>query len=150
MKRIFFLLVLALGLFSCEKQVIEPGVYQPPVTTNPNPQDTTEYSLVGQTWVIKQYRIGEMGLPLDMTPPDTIKFITKSVYKYNSIGTYNYGFNSVGTVYSLTLNYTIFGYLTGNLNKVNLEMGYIIGGRFTDISIGVVNPPNYYLWIERL
>ena len=48
------------------------------------------------------------------------------------------------------LNYTIFGYLTGNVNKVNLEMGYIIGGKFTDISIGVVNPPNYYLWIERL
>jgi hypothetical protein len=66
------------------------------------------------------------------------------------MGPYNYGFNSVGTVYSLTLNYTIFGYLTGNLNKVNLEMGYIIGGRFTDISIGVVNPPNYYLWIERI
>ena len=35
MKRIFFLLVLSLGLFSCEKQVIEPGVYQPPVPTNP-------------------------------------------------------------------------------------------------------------------
>jgi hypothetical protein len=149
MKRIFFLLVLVLGLLSCEKQVIEPGVYQPPVPTNPNPQDST-YSLAGQTWVIKQYRIGEMGLPSEMLPPDTIKFITKSVYKYNSMGPYNYGFNSVGTVYSLTLNYTIFGYLTGNVNKVNLEMGYIIGGKFTDISIGVVNPPNYYLWIERL
>jgi hypothetical protein len=91
-----------------------------------------------------------MGLPLDMTPPDTIKFITKSKYTYNSMDPQNYGFYSVGTVYSLTLNYTIFGYLTGNLNKVNLEMGYIIGGRFTDISIGVVDPPNYYLWIERL
>jgi hypothetical protein len=149
MKRIFFLLVLALGLFSCEKQVIEPGTIEPPVITNPNPQDSS-YSLVGQTWVVKQYRIGEMGLPLDMTPPDTIKFITKSKYTYNSMDPQNYGFYSVGTVYSLTLNYTIFGYLTGNLNKVNLEMGYIIGGRFTDISIGVVNPPNYYLWIERL
>ena len=149
MKRIFFLLVLVLGLFSCEKQVIEPGTIEPPVITNPNPQDSS-YSLVGQTWVVKQYRIGEMGLPLDMTPPDTIKFITKSKYTYNSMDPQNYGFYSVGTVYSLTLNYTIFGYLTGNLNKVNLEMGYIIGGRFTDISIGVVNPPNYYLWIERL
>jgi hypothetical protein len=149
MKRIFFLLVLALGLFSCEKQVIEPGTIEPPVITNPNPQDSS-YSLVGQTWVVKQYRIGEMGLPLDMTPPDTIKFITKSKYTYNSMDPQNYGFYSVGTVYSLTLNYTIFGYLTGNLNKVNLEMGYIIGGRFTDISIGVVDPPNYYLWIERL
>jgi hypothetical protein len=149
MKRIFFLLVLALGLFSCEKQVIEPGTIEPPVITNPTPQDSS-YSLAGQTWVVKQYRIGEMGLPLDMTPPDTIKFITKSKYTYNSMDPQNYGFYSVGTVYSLTLNYTIFGYLTGNLNKVNLEMGYIIGGRFTDISIGVVDPPNYYLWIERL
>jgi hypothetical protein len=62
----------------------------------------------------------------------------------------NYGFYSVGSVYSLTLNYTIFGYLTGNVNKVNLEMGVIIGGKFTDISIGVVNPPNYYLWMEKI
>ena len=62
----------------------------------------------------------------------------------------NYGFYSVGSVYSLTLNYTIFGYLTGNVNKVNLEMGVIIGGKFTDISIGVVNSPNYYLWMEKI
>lgn len=149
MRKIVFLIVVILGLFSCEKQVIGPGEYQPTVPTTPTPQDST-YSLVGQTWVIKQYRIGEIGLPSDMTPPDTIKFISKSKYTYNSMNPQNYGFYSVGTTYSLTLNYTIFGYLTGNVNKVNLEMGVIIGGKFTDISIGVVNPPNYYLWIERL
>jgi hypothetical protein len=149
MKRILFLLVLIIGLFSCEKQVIEPGTIEPPVPTNPTPQDSS-YSLVGQTWVIKQYRIGEIGLPSDMVPVDTIKFITKSKYSYNSLPLENYSFYSVGTVYSLTLNYTPFGYLTGNVNKVNLELGYIIGGKFTDISIGVVNPPNYYLWMERI
>jgi hypothetical protein len=119
------------------------------VTPNPTPQDSV-YSLVGQTWVIKQYRIGEMGLPMDMMPVDTIKFITNNKYTYNSMSPQNYGFYSVGSVYSLTLNYTIFGYLTGNVNKVNLEMGVIIGGKFTDISIGVVNPPNYYLWMEKI
>jgi hypothetical protein len=149
MKRIFFLLVLSLGLFSCEKQVIEPGVIEPPVVTTPNPQDSS-YSLVGQTWIITRYRTGEMALPIDMVPVDTIKFITKSKYTYNSMDPQNYSFYSVGSVYSLTLNYTVFGYLTGTVNKVNLEMGVIIGGKFTDISIGVNNPPSYYLWMEKI
>jgi hypothetical protein len=149
MKRIFFLLALVLGLFSCEKQVIEPGTIEPPVITNPNPQDSS-YSLAGQTWVITRYRTGEMALPIDMNPVDTIKFITKSKYTYNSMDPQNYSFYSVGSVYSLTLNYTVFGYLTGTVNKVNLEMGVIIGGKFTDISIGVNNPPSYYLWMEKI
>ncbi len=149
MKKIIFLTLVLVGLLSCEKQVIEPGQQEPYVTPNPTPQDSA-YSLVGQTWVIKQYRIGEMGLPMDMMPVDTIKFITNNKYTYNSMSPQNYGFYSVGSVYSLTLNYTIFGYLTGNVNKVNLEMGVIIGGKFTDISIGVVNPPNYYLWMEKI
>jgi hypothetical protein len=137
------------GLVSCEKQVIEPGTIEPPVITNPTPQDSL-YSLVGQTWVITRYRTGEMALPIDMNPVDTIKFITKSKYTYNSMDPQNYSFYSVGSVYSLTLNYTVFGYLTGTVNKVNLEMGVIIGGKFTDISIGVNNPPSYYLWMEKI
>jgi hypothetical protein len=149
MKRILFFLVLVVGLVSCEKQVIEPGTIEPPVITNPTPQDSS-YSLVGQTWVITRYRTGEMALPIDMNPVDTIKFITKSKYTYNSMDPQNYSFYSVGSVYSLTLNYTVFGYLTGTVNKVNLEMGVIIGGKFTDISIGVNNPPNYYLWMEKI
>jgi hypothetical protein len=106
--------------------------------------------LAGQTWVITRYRTGEMALPIDMNPVDTIKFITKSKYTYNSMDPQNYSFYSVGSVYSLTLNYTVFGYLTGTVNKVNLEMGVIIGGKFTDISIGVNNPPSYYLWMEKI
>ena len=137
------------GLISCEKQVIEPGIIEPPVITNPTPQDSS-YSLAGQTWVITRYRTGEMALPIDMVPVDTIKFITKSKYTYNSMDPQNYSFYSVGSVYSLTLNYTVFGYLTGTVNKVNLEMGVIIGGKFTDISIGVNNPPSYYLWMEKI
>jgi hypothetical protein len=149
MKRILFFLVLVVGLVSCEKQVIEPGTIEPPVITNPTPQDSS-YSLAGQTWVITRYRTGEMALPIDMNPVDTIKFITKSKYTYNSMDPQNYSFYSVGSVYSLTLNYTVFGYLTGTVNKVNLEMGVIIGGKFTDISIGVNNPPSYYLWMEKI
>jgi hypothetical protein len=149
MKRILFFLVLMVGLVSCEKQVIEPGTIEPPVITNPTSQDSS-YSLVGQTWVITRYRTGEMVLPIDMNPVDTIKFITKSKYTYNSMDPQNYSFYSVGSVYSLTLNYTVFGYLTGTVNKVNLEMGVIIGGKFTDISIGVNNPPSYYLWMEKI
>ena len=109
MKKIIFLTLVLVGLLSCEKQVIEPGQQEPYVTPNPTPQDSV-YSLVGQTWVIKQYRIGEMGLPMDMMPVDTIKFITNNKYTYNSMSPQNYGFYSVGSVYSLTLNYTIFGY----------------------------------------
>jgi hypothetical protein len=141
--------MLMVGLVSCEKQVIEPGTIEPPVITNPTPQDSS-YSLAGQTWVITRYRTGEMALPIDMVPVDTIKFITKSKYTYNSMDPQNYSFYSVGSVYSLTLNYTVFGYLTGTVNKVNLEMGVIIGGKFTDISIGVNNPPSYYLWMEKI
>ena len=149
MKRVLFFLALVVGLVSCEKQVIEPGTIEPPVITNPTSQDSS-YSLVGQTWVITRYRTGEMVLPIDMNPVDTIKFITKSKYTYNSMDPQNYSFYSVGSVYSLTLNYTVFGYLTGTVNKVNLEMGVIIGGKFTDISIGVNNPPSYYLWMEKI
>jgi hypothetical protein len=149
MKRILFFLMLVVGFVSCEKQVIEPGTIEPPVITNPTPQDSS-YSLAGQTWIITRYRIGEMGLPVDMNPVDTIKFITKSKYTYNSMDPQNYSFYSVGTVYSLTLNYTVFGYLAGTVNKVNLEMGVIIGGKFSDNSIGVNNPPSYYLWMEKI
>ena len=56
-------------------------------------------------------------------------------------------FNSV---YNLTMNYTPFGNLSGNINDNNIILGSILGTRFVDISMGSSNTTEYYLWMEKL
>jgi hypothetical protein len=151
MKKIILILSLSVTLFSCRKEELTP--------TNNNNQTivvptstittttTTVQSLMGQKWVITQYRVGTLGpiLPLN----DTLTFNTKTTYKYNSYSS-TYSFYPTGSVYNLTMNYTPFGNLSGNMNDYNVISGIVMGNRFVDISMGSSSTTEYYLWMKKL
>jgi hypothetical protein len=151
MKKIILILSLSVTLFSCRKEELTP--------TNNNNQTivvptstittttTTVQSLMGQKWVITQYRVGTLGpiLPLN----DTLTFNTKTTYKYNSYSS-TYSFYPTGSVYNLTMNYTPFGNLSGNMNDYNVISGIVMGNRFVDISMGSSSTTEYYLWMKKI
>jgi len=151
MKKIILILSLSVSLFSCRKEELTP--------TNNNNQTivvptstittttTTVQSLMGQKWVITQYRVGTLGpiLPLN----DTLTFNTNTTYKYNTYPS-TYSFYPTGSVYNLTMNYTPFGNLSGNMNDYNVISGIVMGNRFVDISMGSSSTTEYYLWMKKI
>jgi hypothetical protein len=151
MKKIILILSLSVTLFSCRKEELTP--------TNNNNQTivvptstittttTTVQSLMGQKWVITQYRVGTLGpiLPLN----DTLTFNTKTTYHYNTYSS-TYSFYPTGSVYNLTMNYTPFGNLSGNMNDYNVISGIVMGNRFVDISMGSSITTEYYLWMKKI
>ena len=148
MRYIIFLLLSVILLTSCEKEVLTPQDNNQNIVVPPN-NDTTSVLLdiVGNTWVITQYRVGQFGeiFPLN----DTLTFDTNTNYHYNSfISTYS--LYPTGSVYNLTMNYTPFGNLSGNINDYNIINGVINGNKFVDISTGSSNGTEYYLWMVKL
>ena len=74
MKKSILFLILTLFLFSCQKEELTPNNTnnQPivvPIYTGPT---TTPQTVVGQTWVITQYRVGQYGTILPLN--DTLTF----------------------------------------------------------------------------
>ena len=146
-------LVLLLGLLmtSCYIEEVPNGpnensgdiIIVPP----PNGNGTVSQNLVGQTWVVTNYRIGQMGQILPKN--DTLRFLTPTTYKYNNYTT-TYSLYLTGSGYNLTLNYTPWGNLSGNINDYNITNGQIFGGRFVDISTGSSNTTEYFLWMNKL
>ena len=146
-------LVLLLGLLmtSCYIEEVPNGpnensgdiIIVPP----PNGNGTVSQNLVGQTWVVTNYRIGQMGQILPKN--DTLRFLTPTTYKYNNYTT-TYSLYLTGSGYNLTLNYTPWGNLSGNINDYNITNGQIVGGRFVDISTGSSNTTEYFLWMNKL
>lgn len=146
-------LVLLLGLLmtSCYIEEVPNGpnensgeiIIVPP----PNGNGTVSQNLVGQTWVVTNYRIGQMGQILPKN--DTLRFLTPTTYKYNNYTT-TYSLYLTGSGYNLTLNYTPWGNLSGNINDYNITNGQIVGGRFLDISTGSSNTTEYFLWMNKL
>lgn len=146
-------LVLLLGLLmtSCYIEEVPNGpnensgniIIVPP----PNGNGVVSQNLVGQTWVVTNYRIGQMGQILPKN--DTLRFLTPTTYKYNNYTT-TYSLYLTGSGYNLTLNYTPWGNLSGNINDYNITNGQIFGGRFVDISTGSSNTTEYFLWMNKL
>lgn len=149
MKKSVLFLILTVFLFSCQKEELTPNNNnnQPIVVPPYTGPTTTPQTIVGQTWVITQYRVGQYGTILPLN--DTLTFDNNTNYHYNSF-TSTYSFYSTGSVYNLTMNYTPFGNLSGNINDNNIILGSILGTRFVDISIGSSNTTEYYLWMEKL
>ena len=116
-------LVLLLGLLmtSCYIEEVPNGpnensgniIIVPP----PNGNGITSQNLVGQTWVVTNYRVGQMGQMLPKN--DTLRFLTPTTYKYNNYTT-TYSLYLTGSGYNLTLNYTPWGNLSGNINDYNI------------------------------
>ena len=149
MKKSILFLILSVFLFSCQKEELTPNNNnnQPIVVPPYTGPTTTLQTVVGQTWVITQYRVGQYGTILPLN--DTLTFDNNLNYHYNSYPS-TYSFYCTGSVYNLTMNYTPFGNLSGNINDNNIILGSILGTRFVDISIGSSNTTEYYLWMEKL
>jgi hypothetical protein len=145
MKYFLITLLVVLGLTSCTKEDIGPPNPPEPIVTDSTQIDTA-YNLVGQVWVISQYRVGEFGNLIPLS--DTIEFIDLNTYVYNGIEG-PYSFYPTASAFNLTLNFTPFGNLSGAIYQGNLNMGVMNGLKFTDITMGSGNGTNYYFWMTR-
>ena len=146
MKNVLLILMVVIGLVSCEKTEIQPNNQQIVVPPYNGPTVTPQ-SMVGTKWVITGYRVGQLGTPITIS--DTLKFETITNYKYNNVP-YTYSFYVTGSVYNLTMNYTPWGNLSGSVNDNNMTSGLIQGTKFVDISLGSSNNTEYYLWIKKI
>ena len=118
-----------------------------PILTNGNNSTVTSNNLVGQTWKITNYRVGEMGQMIATS--DILQFTSNTSYKFNgSVSTYS--LYVTGSGYNLTLNETPWGNLSGSILTNNLTSGSIPGIPFTNIASGSSNTTKYYLWMIKL
>ena len=118
-----------------------------PILTNGNNSNVTSNNLVGQTWRINHYRVGELGQMIATS--DILQFISNTSYKFNG-NTSTYSLTLTGSGYNLTLNETLWGNLSGSILSNNITSGNIPGIPFTNIASGSSNNTRYYLWIVKL
>jgi hypothetical protein len=118
-----------------------------PIITPGNGNTITPINLIGQTWRINHYRVGELG---QMIPTnDILQFTSNTSYKFNGVNS-TYNLTLTGSGYNLTLNETPWGNLSGSILSNNILSGNIPGIPFKNIATGSSNQTNYYLWIVKL
>lgn len=99
--------------------------------------------MVGTRWVIYQYQSTQVN-PQPRT--DTLEFISPSDYKYNGQSS-SYSLYVSGSSFSLALNQTPFGNLSGSGIPSNfISYGEIVDKKFTDAS----GSSEYKLWMRKL
>jgi hypothetical protein len=149
MKKLIYFITIMLVIVSCQKT--NPPPYPPPIPPQPIVTDTTVIdtatNLIGETWVIDGYRVNGIGAIITIS--DTLVFNTINSYTFNG-NTATYSFYTTASAYSLTMNYTPWGNLTGPIFEGNLTSGVILGLKFTDITMGSGNQTDYYLWMHRI
>ena len=118
-----------------------------PILSNGNNTTASTNNLVGQTWKITNYRVGELGQMI--VTNDLLVFLTSTSYKFNGSAS-TYSLYVTGSGYNLTLNETPWGNLSGSILRNNLTSGIIPGIPFTNIATGSSNTTKYYLWIIKL
>ena len=133
-------------LSSCYKEDIEPPLPPQPIITNPVVIDTA-INMVGESWVITGYRVGEFGDILSTN--DTLVFMDLNSYTFNG-NEFTYSFYTTASAYNLTINYTPWGNLSGTIYDGNVLNGVINGLKFSDITMGSGTQTNYYLWMYKL
>lgn len=127
MKKIFFLFIGLLLLYSCYKEDIKP---QQPLAPQPIITDTTivdsTISLKNTTWVITKVLNTSFNQEFRS---DTLVFISNNVYSFDGVqSTYNLYMNNLG--YTLTLNNTPWGHISGTIYDYNLTQGIIENCQF--------------------
>ena len=118
-----------------------------PILTNGNNSIVSTNNLVGQTWKITNYRVGELGQMIATS--DILQFTSNTSYKFNGLAA-TYSLFVTGSGYNLTLNETPWGNLSGSILTNNLTSGSIPGIPFTNIATGSSNTTKYYLWMIKL
>jgi hypothetical protein len=131
--RYFILSILSLVLLSCKKVELKP---QEPLAPQPIITDTTfvdsTLSLKNTTWVITKVLNTDMN---EDFRSDTLVFISNNVYSFNGVqSTYNLYPNNTG--FSLTLNNTVWGHISGNVFEFNLTQGVIENFQFKNYFTG--------------
>jgi hypothetical protein len=129
MKNLFSLLVSIVLLSSCYKEDIVP---QQPLSPQPIITDTTftdtTVSLKNTTWVIT--KVLNTGFDDEMRS-DTLVFLTNNTYSFNGVQS-TYGFNPNNVNYTLILNNTPWGHISGRVYKYNITEGVILNCQFSD------------------
>ena len=144
--KLFGIICLSVLLSSCHKEDIQPPLPPQPIVTDSLVMDTA-INMVGETWVITGYRVGEFG---DILPTnDTLVFMDLNSYTFNG-NEYTYSFYTTASAYNLTINYTPWGNLSGTIYDGNVLNGVISGLKFSDITMGSGTQTNYYLWMYKL
>jgi hypothetical protein len=133
MKHITSLFLLVLLITSCVKEDVTP---QQPLPPQPIITDTTSVdstiSLKNTTWVITKILNTSFNQELRS---DTLVFISNNVYSFNGVqSTYNLYSNTFG--YSLTLNNTPWGHISGTIYDYNLTQGLIENCQFKNYFTG--------------
>jgi hypothetical protein len=131
--RYFILSILSLVLLSCKKVELKP---QEPLAPQPIITDTTfvdsTVSLKNTTWVITKVLNTDMN---EDFRSDTLVFISNNVYSFNGVQlTYNLYPNNTG--FTLTLNNTVWGHISGNVFEFNLTQGVIENSQFNNYFTG--------------
>ena len=125
--RYFILSIITLVLLSCEKVEIKPQQPLPPqpIITDTTSVDTT-LSLKNTTWVITKVLNTSFNEELRS---DTLVFSNNNTYTFNGVtSTYNLYPNSIG--FTLTLNNTVWGNISGEVFEFNLSNGMIENSQF--------------------
>lgn len=133
MKNIFYLFIGLLFFTSCHKEDLRPQ--QPlepqPIITDTTIVDTT-VSLKNTKWVIS--KVLNTNFDQDLRS-DTLVFITHNTYSFNGVeSTYHLYPNNFG--YTLVLNNTVWGHLSGTIYDYNISQGIIENCQFKDYFTG--------------
>lgn len=127
MKNIFYLIFGILVLSSCYKENYKPQEPLPPqpIITDTTWVDTT-ITLKNTTWVITKVLNTNFD---DEVRSDTLIFLTYNTYSFNGVqSTYSFYPNNLN--YTLTLNNTPWGHISGGVYEYNLTQGEIINCQF--------------------
>lgn len=143
MKYLSFLIILISLITSCVKEDVTP---QQPLSPQPIITDTTSVdstvSLKGQTWVITKILNTSFNQELRS---DTLVFISNSVYSFNGVqSTYNFYPSQFN--FTLTLNNTPWGHISGLMYDYNLTQGLLENRQFKNY---FTNQNSIRIWMER-
>jgi len=143
MKNLFLLVSSLLLITSCVKEDIKP---QQPLSPQPivtgNPIGDTNINMKNTTWVITKVLNTSFNQEFRS---DTLVFLTNNTYTFNgSLSFYHLYQNNLG--FTLTLNDTPWGYLSGTVYDYNLTQGLIENCQFKDY---FTNQNSVKIWMIR-
>jgi hypothetical protein len=133
MRNIFYLFCLVLLASSCYKEEIKP---QEPLAPQPIITDTTfvdtTVSLKNTVWVITKVLNTNFD---EEVRTDTLVFLSNNTYSFNGVqSTYSLYPNNLN--YTLTLNNTPWGHISGGIFEYNLTQGEILNCQFKNYFTG--------------
>lgn len=142
-----YLILLLLASCTVPEHMEGPISNNGPILTDGNNSTVSSSNLVGQTWRINHYRVGELGQTI--VTSDILEFTSNRAYDFNG-NTSTYSLTITGSGYNLALNETPWGNLSGSILSNNITSGNIPGIPFVNIASGSSNNTRYYLWIVKI